>query len=174
MAEEDDAQAADAEDLEEGEAPAQPASGKKKLFIIIGGLLFLLVSAGAGLYFSGLLDGMLGGERQALGPGDIPEGKVFYKLENVTLNLNAEGRTARFLQIGLTLVLVNQADVPLVEAQVPRIVDYVSNYLREFAPEEMEGSANFYRVREGLLKRVRAAVSPIPVSDVLFNTVFVQ
>lgn len=179
MAEEDETEAeaeagGDVEEPEEGAEAAPPKSGKVKLLIIIGAAVFLLLGTGAGLYFSGLLDSLLGAQTQELSPDEMPPGKVFYKLENITLNLNAEGRTARFLQIGLTVVLVKQEDVAKVEALVPRIADYVSNYLREMAPEEFEGSANFYRLREGLLRRVRAAVAPVPVTDVLFNTVLVQ
>jgi len=165
----------DAEGVEEGAGAPQPKSGRTKLFIIIGAAVgVLLLGTAAGLYFSGLLDSLLGVQKETVSTDELPPGKVFYKLENITLNLNAEGRTARFLQVGLTIVLVKQDDVAKVEALVPRIVDYVANYLRELAPEEMEGSANFYRLREGLLSRVRVAVAPIPVTDVLFNTVLVQ
>ncbi len=171
MAEE---QAAEGAEVEEGEAPPQPTGGKKKLFIILGAALFLLVAAGAGVYFSGLLDSVLGIEEKGRVPGEMPEGKIFYKLEPITMNLNAKGQAARFLQIGLTLVLVSEKDVPLVEGMVPRITDYVTSYLRELSPEELEGSANFYRLRENILLRVQAAAAPVLVPDVLFNTVFVQ
>lgn len=166
--------APEAEELEDDEAPPPRPAGRKKLFIIIGAVLFLLIGGGAGLYFSGLLDSMLGIEEATLEPGELPEGKIFYKLDPITLNLNAKGRAARFLQIGLTLVLVKETDIPIIEAMVPRITDYVVSYLRELAPEEMEGSANFYRLRENILLRVQAAASPVLVTDVLFNTVFVQ
>jgi flagellar protein FliL len=172
MAEETDVKEAD--DLEEDEGLPSQSSKNKKLFIIIGAIAFLLVAIGAGLYFSGVLDSMLGIEEAVLQPGEMPEGKIFYKLEPITLNLNAKGQTARFLQIGLTLVLVSEQDVPIIEAIVPRITDYVVSYLRELAPEEMEGSANFYRLRENILLRVQTAASPVLVTDVLFNTVYVQ
>jgi flagellar FliL protein len=181
MAEKDDGDeteaAADgeAEGAEEGGEIPRPKSGRTKLLIILAAaVVVLLLGAGAGLYFSGLLDSLLGKKQETVSPDDLPPGKVFYKLENITLNMNAEGRTARFLQIGLTIVLVKQEDVAKVEAVAPRIIDYVSNYMRELAPEELEGSASFYRLREGLLLRVRAAVAPVPVTDVLFNSVLTQ
>jgi flagellar FliL protein len=55
----------------EGAARAHPlkaraaeggGGGKKKLFIIIGGVVVLLIGAGAGLYFTGMLDSLLGKE----------------------------------------------------------------------------------------------------------------
>ncbi|MBP7721226.1 MAG: flagellar basal body-associated FliL family protein [Alphaproteobacteria bacterium] len=54
-----------AEGAAEG-APAEGApaegGGKKKLLIIIGGVVVLLIGAGAGLYFTGMLDSLLGKE----------------------------------------------------------------------------------------------------------------
>ena len=70
--------------------------------------------------------------------------------------------------------MTSEADVALAELLQPRITDYVSTYLRELKPEEMSGSANFYRVRESLLLRVRVAVAPIQVTNVFFNSVLVQ
>lgn len=166
-------EAPEAEDVEEGEAPPAQPSGKKNL-IIVGAAVLLLIATGAGLFISGVLDSILGIEEASLEPGEMPAGKVFYKLENITLNLNAKGPTARFLQVGLTLVLVSDKDVPKIEGMVPRITDYAVSYLRELAPEELEGSANFHRLRENLLLRIRAAAAPVPVADVLFNAIFVQ
>lgn len=167
-------EAPEAEDVEEGEAPPAQPFGKKKLIIIIGAAVFALIATGAGLFFSGVLDSILGIEEATLEPGEMPAGKVFYKLEPITLNLNAKGQTARFLQIGLTLVLVSDKDVPKIEAMLPRITDYAVSYLRELAPEELEGSANFHRLRENLLLRIRAAAAPVRVADVLLINVFVQ
>ena len=165
--------APEAEEGEEGEAPPAQPSGKK-MMIIIGAAGLLLFATGAGLFFSGVLDSILGIEEASLEPGEMPAGKVFYKLEPITLNLNAKGQTARFLQLGLTLVLVSDKDVPKIEGIVPRITDYAVSYLRELAPEEMEGSANFHRLRENLLLRIQAAAAPVPVTDVLFNAIFLQ
>src|SRR5262245_22347635 len=52
----------------EGEAPAEGAEGadeeggggKKKLIMIAGGVVVLLIAGGAGLYFTGMLDSLLG------------------------------------------------------------------------------------------------------------------
>ena len=153
-------EAPEAEDVEEGEAPPAQPSGKKKL-IIIGAAAFALIATGAGLFFSGVLDSILGIEEATLEPGEMPAGKVFYKLEPITLNLNAKGQTARFLQIGMTLVLVSDKDVPKIEAMLPRITDYLVSYLRELAPEELEGSANFHRPQTPVIPQVFGEMPPL-------------
>ena len=57
---------------------------------------------------------------------------------------------------------------------LPRIIDNVTAYMRELKPEELAGSANFFRVRENLLVRVQVAVAPVKVTGILFNSVLVQ
>lgn len=51
----------------EGEAPAEgavaPKKSRKKLIMIIAGAVVLLAGGGAGLYFTGMLDGLLGKEK---------------------------------------------------------------------------------------------------------------
>ncbi len=162
----------DEDEDEEGEG-GRKKGGKKKLIIIGGAVLLLLIMGGAGVYFSGLLDEMLGIEEEETGV-IILEGKVFYKLDDITLNLNAEGPKSRFLKLGLTLVLLNEEDIIKVESRLPRIIDNVTAYMRELKPEELAGSANFFRVRENLLVRVQVAVAPVKVTNILFNSVLVQ
>ena len=162
----------DDEDDEDGEGGAKKG-GKRKLLIIGGAVLLLLIAGGGGVFYLGLLDEMLGIEEEETGI-IILAGKVFYKLEDITLNLNAEGPKSRFLKLGLTLVLLKEEDIVKIEALIPRIVDNVTAYMRELKPEEMAGSANFYRVRENLLMRVQVAVAPVKVTNILFNSALIQ
>ena len=163
------------EEGEEGEGEPSKKFNKIKLFIILGGVIFFLFLIGISLFFFGILDPYLGLDEADVDQEEVVvQGQVFYKLQDMTINLNEEGKKSRFLKVGLTLVLINELDVAVVEALQPRIEDYVMTYLRELKPEELSGSANFYRMRENLLFRVRAAVAPVQVTNVLFNSVLVQ
>lgn len=164
----------DDEEGEEGEGGPPKKSKRLKLLLIIGGAVLLLLAIGLGVFFSGVLDSILGLEEEVVDEDVVVQGQVFYKLEEITLNLNAKGKKSRFLKVGLTVVLLNESDVPRLEAMQPRITDYVSAYLRELRPEEMTGSANFYRIRENILRRVRIAVVPVQVTNVLFDSFLVQ
>ncbi|HIM41603.1 MAG TPA: flagellar basal body protein FliL [Rhodospirillales bacterium] len=165
----------DDEEGEEGEGGASKKFNKIKLFIILGGVIFFLFLIGLSLFFFGILDPYLGlDEEDIVQEEAVVQGQVFYKLQDMTINLNEEGKKSRFMKVGLTLVLIDELDVPLVEALQPRIEDYITTYLRELKPEELSGSANFYRMRENLLLRVRAAVAPVQVTNVLFNSMLVQ
>ncbi len=174
-AEEDDVPSDFDDDDDEGEGGAPKKFNKIKLFIILGGVVFFLFLIGLSLFFFGILDPYLGLDEVDVDQEEVVvQGQVFYKLQDMTINLNEEGKKSRFLKVGLTLVLLNELDVPVVEALQSRIEDYVMTYLRELKPEEIAGSANFYRMRENMLLRVQAAVAPVQVTNVLFNSVLVQ
>lgn len=165
----------DGDDDEDGEGEPSKKFNKIKLFIILGGVVFFLLLIGISLFFFGILDPYLGLDEEDVDQEEVViQGQVFYKLQDMTINLNVEGKKSRFLKIGLTLVLINESDVAVVEALQPRIEDYVMTYLRELKPEELAGSANFYRMRVNILLRIQAAVAPVRVTNVLFNSVLAQ
>ena len=94
----------DEDEEEEGGAPK--GVGKKKLILILLAVTLVLLSLiGAGLFFTGLLDPLLGIEEEV--DPDAREtaiqGKVFYKLEDFTLNLVSEGKKSRFFKAQLWL-----------------------------------------------------------------------
>jgi len=176
-AQEEAAQAApdipDMEDDEDGEP--RPRRAIPMRLIIIVGVVLVLVGIGVGVYVSGMLDSLLGIEDQTTQDETVyVEGQIFYRLEDITVNLHTEGPRSQFLKIGLTVVLVNEIDVPAVEALQPRIRDMITSYLRELRPDELAGSENFHRLRQNLLMRVKLAVAPITVTNILFDTTLVQ
>jgi flagellar protein FliL len=156
-----------------GSDKGKGGGGKKKLFIIVG-LALLLVGGAAGAYFTGLLDPLLGGDESQTEEGAILQDAVFYDMEELVVTLSTEGREATFLKIKISLELEKQEDVPKLESLLPRVIGNFQIYLRELRIEDLRGSAGMYRLREELLKRVTAAISPVKVNDVLFKEMLVQ
>ena len=134
----------------------------------------MLLLIGGGLFIYRILDLILGLEETDGQGHGANLGASFYKLEDITLNLGGDEEKSKFFKIGITIVLNNDLDISVVEALAPRIIDNVTAYLREFKPRELAGSANFNRMRENLQLRIRAAVAPIQVSDVLFHSALIQ
>jgi len=180
---------ADEEELEEAEDGGESGDdgessgkgGKKKLFIIIGLILLLVVGGVAGAYFTGLMDPLIamitGGSGSSEGEGDSEQVEgvgVFYDLEDMLVNLNTGGRKSSFLKIRVSLELAKAEDIPRVESVMPRIVDNFQTYLRELRIDDLKGSAGMYRLREELLRRVSAASAPAEIKDVLFKEMLVQ
>ena len=156
--------------------------GKKKLFILIGAALLLVIGGVATAYFTGLLDPLVamivggdtgnGGHHE--GGGGPEHQAVFYDMDEILVNLNVGGRKQTFLKIRVSLELANPEDQPRIEMMKPKIVDAFEVYLRELRVEDLKGSAGMYRLREELLTRVNAVVAPAKVNDVLFKEMLVQ
>lgn len=153
--------------------------GKKKL-ILFGaiGLVVVLLGAGAGVYFSGLLGGKKDAEQMAKEGEEaaaVPPAAAHYlDLDEMVITLGGVGRKSSFLKMRLSLELRSAEDEARIKAIMPRIVDNFQVFLRELRIEELQGSQGLYRVKEELLARVNSAAHPTKVRDVLFREMLVQ
>ncbi len=172
----DDADDEELDEDAEGDGDESKPGGKKKLLIIVGLAMFIVVGGAAAAYFTGLLQPLInivvGGNEEGAAKEKTPA--VFYELPEMLVNINTGGRKATFLKIKVALELESEADIPKVEAVMPRVVDNFQVYLRELRIEDLKGSAGMYRLREELLTRVSDAVAPVKVNDVLFKEMLVQ
>lgn len=185
MAEEDDA---GGPELDE-EGLEQPRKGKKLLLVLVL-LVVLLGAAGAGLYFSGMLGDLTGGESVAEeveeaeessgGHGEEGKGEnagpVFHTLPEFIVNLNTAGTNAgtSFMKVTVVLDLPSEEALKKVVAMEPRIIDDFNTYLRELRASDLAGSAGVYRLREELLMRTNKILHPQQVNDILFKEMLVQ
>jgi len=173
------------EDFEEGEGSdeiSESPSKKlpiKKILIIV--LPILLAGAGAGIYFSGLLDKLTSkkeehapAEAAAPPPPKAVQAASFMDLPEMLVNLQTTGRKQAFLKLRVALELEAVTDQPRVEQMLPRIIDNFQIYLRELRVEDLQGASGMHLLREELLTRVNAAVKPVKVNDVLFKEMLVQ
>lgn len=166
-----DEKAAPGEGEGEAKEPRRRAlSGKKLvLFVVLPAVLLLLVG-GTGAFF------LFGKKKPAPVAAKTPAVKqlVYYNMPEILVNLNSAGRRSSFLKMSISLELDSAADIPRIQAVMPRIVDNMQAYLRELRAEDLRGSAGLFRLREELLARINAAAQPAKVDDVLFQEVLVQ
>lgn len=170
---------------EGADAPAEGGKkgGKKKLIILLA-IPLLLGGVGAGLWFSGILPGLLGMNplpQAAAGPTtDVaaapapPAPPVFLDMPDITANLNAPGRRGPLVRIRSRLELARAEDAAPLTAAMPRLLDLYATYLREMRPEELRGSLGTHRLREELIARANLVAAPARVVDVLFVEILVQ
>ena len=181
---------------QEGEQPPAEGEGKgfdaRKIILFVVAPLVLLGGAGAGLYFTGMLDSVLGksgehaeegaegehGEAAAGGHGEAAGGhggaSAFLAIPPMIVNLNSDDGTPRYLRLSVQLEMKNAEDVTAVEAVLPRVVDQFQTYLRELRVKDLRGSAGIYRLQMELLWRVNQAAAPVEVKDVLFQEILIQ
>lgn len=174
------------EDFDEGEgsddvseAPSKGLPIKKILIIVLP--VLLLGGAGAGVYFSGLLDKLFAKKDEHAAPEAAPppppkavQAASFMDLPEMLVNLQTTGRKQAFLKLRVALELEAVTDQPRVEQMLPRIIDNFQVYLRELRVEDLQGASGMHLLREELLTRVNAAVKPVKVNDVLFKEMLVQ
>ncbi len=175
--------AGEASDLEAGGDAPPKKKGKLRLILFILVPLLLLGGTGAGLYFTGTLDAILGKKKEAKDAKEAqveappPKESAFFPLDDkdgMLVNLNSPGRKTNFLKIKITLQMDNKADEAVLKNLRPRILDTFQSYMRELRLEDLKGSAGLYRLREELLLRVNLAAAPVKIDDVLFEEMLVQ
>ncbi len=171
-------------------AAGEESGGKtKKLLLII--IPILLIGVGAGLYFTGTLDSLLGKDKAEAGAeggekaeaGAHGEGKdgahgaastaAFLDIPDIIVNLQSDDQP-HFLRLKVKLELKNEKDLAAVETVVPRVIDQFQTFLREMRMQDLRGTAGIYRLRQELLYRVNIASKPVVVQDVLFQEILVQ
>jgi flagellar FliL protein len=159
---------------EPAEGEAAKGGGKKKLLLLAAPVLLIAVLAG--LWFSGILPGLLGmgakPEEQAQAPAPIVP--AFYEMPEILANLNAPGRRPSYMKLKAKLEVTDSRDIEHVRNALPRLLDLFNTYMREIRPEELRGSAGTHRLREELIARANIAVAPARVSDILFTELLVQ
>lgn len=162
----------------EGEAGAEgegaPKKSKKKLIIIGAAVLILLLAGGGAAYYFKVFNKHEEKVEVDMGPDGKPiEKPIFYTLPEFLANLNS-GKQASFLKTTVILEVAHQADVPQIEANLPRLLDALNTYLRELRPSDLSGAAGIQRLREELLLRANKTLAPVKINDVLFKEIIIQ
>ena len=174
---------------EEGEPAADATKGKRKLLIIIG-VAVVVVLIALGVVFSGILGGdgdkdkgqeasaeateEASGEHGAMMAEEGLVKPVYYELPEFLVNLTTTTGKVSFLKMSVTLELRDKASVAVVEANKPRIMDAFNTYLREVRPSDLAGSAGIFRLRGELMTRINRTVEEGLVKDILFSQIIVQ
>ncbi len=158
----------------EAEAAAARKARKKKKILLIGGILALLILVGGGAGAFMVMKGKKAEGEKAEAVKEASGKPAFYALGDMVVNLGGEGKHPHYLKVKVSLELVDEKDLPLIESIKPRIIDNFQLYLRELRVEDLRGSAGMYRLRQELLMRVTEAAQPVRVRDVLFQEMLVQ
>lgn len=174
----------------DGEAGADGAAAKKggplgllknKKVLMFGlpVLILVLGGAGAGVMLMGGGGGEHaedGGEEQsqeeaiAEAAAHVPH---FYEMPELLVNINGEDG-AQFLKLKLNIEVSDEALMPILDQNMPRVIDRYQGFLRELRPEDLSGSAGYYRLKLELLRRVNLAIAPAEADAVNIDQLLIQ
>lgn len=157
----------------EGEKPP-----KKKGKLLLIAVPVLLIAAGAGLWFSGIIPSMLEPKpKAAMANGALPVAAappVYVDVPEIIANLNVSGKRPSYMKLHAKLEIAAKGDEAAVTTAMPRIQDLFQTYLRDMRPEELRGSEGSYRLREELIDRATTAAAPARITDVLFVEMIIE
>jgi flagellar FliL protein len=167
---------ADAPDVNEGEEGADSAKPKsrfklklsKKQMIMAAGGLVLLLGLGGGAFM------FMGGSHEEEAEHAEKPAVVFVELPDMMVNLTAAADRPKYLKLKISLELADEKQAEQVRPLLPRVVDSFQTHLREMRPEDLDGSAGMYRLKEELLRRINQAVFPAKVDAILFKELLLQ
>ncbi len=153
-------------------------SGNSKIFLIIG-LVFLLILGGTcGFLFLTPTGKALMGKEVSVEDGDEKKFDIqnisFTSLPEILLNLRSnDGR-----QVFLKVTFVIESSSPKIGEKIdklkPMIIDQYQTYLRELDVEDIKGSAGIERIRQELVSRTNALLTPDKINNVLFKEFLIQ
>ena len=167
------------DELEEGES-----KGKKGIVIVL--MLVLLIGAGAGLYFTGMLDSLMNKDMADIAEMTNEEGTalatskkepmevVYYELPHIMANLNPGSATPSFIKTTITIEAPNQETISRLQVIQPKVMDVINTYVRELRPGDLKGSAGIQRLREEIMMRINKTLDPDEISNVLFKEILIQ
>ena len=167
------ASAATADEAADKPAEEKRGGGRRKLVLLA--VPVALAGVGAGLWFTGVLPGLLGLGAPPEPPAELRPEPALFSLPDIVVNLNVgAGRRPSYLKLVAKIEIADGRDLPKMDAAVPRLQDLFTTYLRELRPDELRGSVGMHRLREELTARAAVAAQPVRVTDVLFVEMLVQ
>lgn len=157
---------------EEGTEAAAPQGSRwlsRKMMLIAGAGLLVLIGGGITSYF------VFGKSGEARPAPVQAKPAVFLDVPEVLVNLSTPaGERTQYLKVKVVLELPDATLTPQIQTTMPRVMDAFQTYLRELRPSDLDGSAGLYRLKEELTRRVNAAISPARITAVLFKEIVVQ
>ncbi|NIJ34727.1 flagellar basal body-associated FliL family protein [Sphingomonas oligoaromativorans] len=154
-------------DVKAGGAP--PARSRKRLILAAAGVVALLAAAGGGYAWW---------SREPSSPsesasGDVPA-KAYVDVPSLVVNLRSSDGRAHLLKLHVMLVAADAGRNAAITAKMPLYLDTLQPFLRELRPEDLNGSAAVFRMKEEMLARANDAMGNGMIRDVLIQDLVQQ
>lgn len=153
-------------------APEVKQARRSKPIVLIGVVVSVLL-IGLALWFGGIFSHFSHHGAKAASLADV-EKPTFVDLPDIVSNLDTGGHKASFIKLHAKIEIMHSKDAIALQAALPQVLDVFQSYLRSTRPDELRGGEGTYRLREALVNRLEATLSPIQITDLLFTELLVQ
>lgn len=160
--------------IDEG-APAAPKKSKKKLFAMLGAILFALAAGGGAAWY--FLGGKPAAEGETHAKHEPPKPPVFLQMEQFTVNLQPEVGE-QYLQIAFTLQVANQEQVELIKLYMPLVRSRLLLLLSSKKASELSTADGKKKLQDEIIAAIKQPfgqnMPPQEVSGVFFTSFVIQ
>lgn len=171
-----------ADDAPVDEAGAKKKGGKVRLIAIAVLVVGVLAGAGGVYWYTRSSAGHVG-EKQAEAPAEeggeggeaskADPSASYIEVPPMMVNLRGGGAQAKFVKVRF-IVVAADGKTEDVKARLPVILDALQPFLRELRPDDLNGSAAVFRIKEEMLRRCAEALGKGMVRDVLIQDLIQQ
>lgn len=150
-------------------AQPQPASKPRSRKLMLGGIAALLLAGAAGGGY--MLFAPNGESHTAAAENSVD---AYVEVPPMTVNLRVPGEQVRFLKLRFVILATDDVHGAAIKAKIPVVLDALQPFLRELRPEDLNGSAAVFRVKEEMMVRARSTFGEGAVRDILIQDLVQQ
>lgn len=151
--------------------PPPAARARKRLIAAIVGVLALVGAAGGG--YAWWSHSASPAQAEASASGDA-SAKAYVEVPAMVVNLRSSDGRAHLLKLHVMLVAADAGRSEALKAKMPLYLDALQPFLRELRPDDLNGSAAVFRMKEEMLARANDTMGSGMVRDVLIQDLVQQ
>ncbi|KPH62814.1 MULTISPECIES: flagellar basal body-associated FliL family protein [Novosphingobium] len=152
----------------------EPRKPGRKMLVIGGAAVLALLAGGGGAWWF-MRGGDDGAEHEAAAEAPAGEGGAssYIEVPPMIVNLRGGDSQARFLKLRFIIVAA-EGKADKVKEKLPVVLDALQPFLRELRPDDLNGSAAVFRIKEEMMTRSTQALGAGMVKDVLIQDLVQQ
>jgi len=152
-----------------------PPNRRRKLLIVVAAVVLAVAGAGfAGAYLWRHSAPEEAGAEAEAAPAHDAAAKSYIEVPSMTVNLRSSDGRAHMLRLRVMLVAASPERAGTLKAKMPLYLDMLQPFLRELRPEDLNGSAAVFRLKEEMIARANDAMGTGAVRDVLIQDLVQQ
>jgi len=179
-----------AKDEEQSEPVEKPEGSKKKLIMIIGGVVGVLVIAGAALFFTGFFDAEkseattenaeqsaddVGSDNDDVSEGEVEDaetGAVIYHALTPPFMVNFSGGSIQVMKLAVSVMASEQAVIDAVALHDPVIRNNILMMLSSEDPEVLKSASGKSALQKAIKAEINKVLNNVKVSSTVKNVFF--